>query len=184
MKTVIFQGSARKNGRTAEMTEYLAARLSGDIKVIRCYDFSASPCRDCRYCMSHPTCAIKDNMVEIYQLLDECDNVVFSSPLYFFSVPGPMKIMLDRLQPYWASVVRGDKAGIPKKKGGCILVGGAPGFPEQFVPAQIMLKSVMSDLNASCEGIVKMENADNCTLDTRPELKTQLDELAKQLNAQ
>lgn len=177
MKTLIFNGSARKNGRTVEMINFMLEHLPGEVESIRCYDLKISPCVDCRSCMKKPGCAIKDEMQDIYKKIDSCQNVVFAAPVYFHSVPAPMKTMIDRLQPYWAAQVRQDKHLVSAKKSGVILAGGAPGFENQFLPSRMLLNGVFGDLNASCQGVVAMDGADNCTLNTRPELQTAIKDI-------
>lgn len=109
MKTMILEGSARRRGRTAELVEFLRLRLPGEVTVVRAYDTPVSPCRDCRYCLSHPGCAVKDEMQDLYPAIEGCDNLIIASPLYFHSVPAPLKTIIDRLQPYWAATVRGGR---------------------------------------------------------------------------
>ena len=132
MKTLILTGSPRKKGHTAELTEYLAARLDGEVEILSLdHRTDIMPCRDCRYCFTHRACCIQDPMQEIYQKLDEADRILFAAPVYFYNIPGSMKAVLDRLQVCWAAAVRGDRPSADKK-GGIILVGGAPESPRQF----------------------------------------------------
>lgn len=182
MKTMILEGSARRRGRTAELVEFLRLRLPGEVTVVRAYDTPVSPCRDCRYCLSHPGCAVKDEMQDLYPAIEGCDNLIIASPLYFHSVPAPLKTIIDRLQPYWAATVRGDEGQISTKRGALLLVGGAPPFEGQFLPAELMLRGVLSDLHASCEDIIRMDDADRRPLPQRPEIQAQLMDLAQRLS--
>ena len=63
-----------------EMRKY----LDGETNVIHAYYDNISPCIDCRYCWENDGCSIEDEMQEVYKLLDEVDNVILASPLYFF----------------------------------------------------------------------------------------------------
>lgn len=55
-------------------------------------------CRGCGFCqMDGHKCVIQDSMQDIYELFAECDTLVFASPLYFGSVNGKMKNIIDRL---------------------------------------------------------------------------------------
>ena len=121
MKTLILTGSPRKKGHTAQMVQLLAGKeiLSLDNRK------DIMPCRDCRHCFTHAECCIQDPMQEIYQKLDSADRIVFAAPVYFYNIPGSMKAVLDRLQVYWAAMLRGDKKKA-YRKGGILLVGGAP----------------------------------------------------------
>ncbi|MFW6312128.1 MAG: flavodoxin family protein, partial [Nanoarchaeota archaeon] len=99
------------------MLDFFIEELSGDIEVINAYEENISPCIDCRYCWKNRGCSIKDNMQDIYNKIDEADNIIIASPVYFHTVPGPLKIIIDRCQVYWAGVLRGDKLEVGSKKG-------------------------------------------------------------------
>jgi len=182
MKTLILTGSPRKKGHTVRMAEYLKERLNGEVEIISLDNRTdIRPCRDCRYCFSHAKCSIEDPMQEIYQKLDEADRIVFAAPVYFYNIPGSMKAVLDRLQVYWAAVVRGDKPPA-RKKGGIILVGGAPESPKQFLGAAQTFQYMLDDLGAVCVGTVTMGGSDKRGLEERPDVQKKLDSLADQLN--
>ena len=72
-------------------------------------------------------------MQEIYQKLEEADNIILASPMYFHSITGRMKALIDRFQVYWAGHVRGDMPEKPLRKGAILMVGGAPAFENQFL---------------------------------------------------
>lgn len=67
MKTLIITGTPRKKGHTIAMAEYLAGQLDGEVEWLSVDNRKdITPCRDCRYCFTHPKCAIDDPMNEIY----------------------------------------------------------------------------------------------------------------------
>lgn len=181
MKTLIFLGAARVNGHTRKMAELLARNLPGEIEWIDAYRTEVASCRDCRYCWKKPGCCIQDKMQEIYQKINEADAVVFASPVYFHSVTGELKKMIDRMQIYWASHVRGDRDAIRRKKGAILLVGGAPSFPQQFDGAKLVLNGVLGDLNAEVVGAICLPNSDRDSLETRPDVAEQVVQLARKL---
>ena len=83
MKTLIFNGSPRKNGNTVSLINRLMELMDGEFKVVDAYRSNISPCMDCRYCWKQPGCAIDDEMQEVYRYIEECDNIVIASPIYF-----------------------------------------------------------------------------------------------------
>lgn len=182
MKTLVFFGSARQKGHTKEMMDLLTRQLEGEIEIIDCYHTSVAPCKDCRYCWHKRGCSIKDGMQAIYEKIESADNIVLASPMYFHTVTGPMKIVLDRLQVYWASHVRKDKPEVPFKKGAILMVGGAPDFEIQFNAGEQVLINVLKDLDATCEGIVTFANSDYEGLKDRPEVIEAIGSLASRLN--
>ncbi|MDD3242379.1 MAG: flavodoxin family protein [Eubacteriales bacterium] len=184
MKTLIFLGAARKNGRTRQMVEELNRRLDTPAEVIDCYRLkNISPCLDCRYCWKTRGCAVRDGMQEIYQKIDEAQCIILAAPVYFYTVPAPMKLVMDRCQIYWARNVRKDDGG-REKIGGIMLVGGAPSFENQFTAAEIPMKGLLTDLNARCLGVVTLSNSDAAGLDQRPDVQQEIAALAEKINAQ
>ena len=133
MKTLILNGSPRKHGDTASLTDRLKALLSGDITEVSAYRADISPCIDCRYCLTHSGCAIKDDMQAVYEALCCCDNVVIASPIYFSEVTGRLLDVCSRLQTvYCGRFFRGETPPEYKpKKGGIILAGGGDGSPDK-----------------------------------------------------
>ena len=128
MKTLIFNGSPRAEGDTSALISLLAEKLPGEIKVVNAYRCGISPCVDCRYCWTNPGCAVMDAMQSVYAYIQECDNVVIASPLYFSELTGPMLSIGSRFQTYFCARHFRKETPIAKpKKGAVILVGGGDG---------------------------------------------------------
>lgn len=144
MKTLIFNGSPRKNGDTAALMNVLTGELSGECKVVECYRADISPCVDCRACRTQNRCAIDDEMQEIYAYIADCDNVVIASPIYYNELTGKLLDTASRFQMYFsARFFRNEQPEIKPKKGGVILVGGGDGDPERaFSTARILLHQI------------------------------------------
>ena len=99
MKTLVITGAARKNGHTNQMVQLFLDTLGGEYTIIDAYRAeNIAPCKDCRYCWHKKGCSIHDGMDEVYRLLEEADNVVLASPMYFHSVTGKLKALIDRFQ--------------------------------------------------------------------------------------
>lgn len=147
MKTLIFNGSPRKNGDTVSLLNVLNEKLQGEVKVINAYFADIKPCVDCRFCRKNDGCAIKDEMQEIYEYIADCDNVVIASPIYFSQPTGKLLDVASRFQTYFSSAFfRKKKPDIKAKKGGVILVGGGDGKPESAYETSV---SILHLLNAS-----------------------------------
>lgn len=183
MKTLILFGSPRKNGRTKRMIDLLQNNLEGNVNVIDAYRIKdINPCIDCRYCWTKRGCSIKDGMQEIYKMIDEADNIVIASPVYFHSVTGQLKIIIDRLQVYWSGVLRKDKPKNYIKKGAFLLTGGAPKYKNQFLGTEIVCKSVFDAIVVKCVGEVLFSNTDEDDLEDRPDIEKKIIEISKELN--
>lgn len=130
MKTLILNGSPRKNGDTTNLINKLTEKLNGEHMIINAYYANISPCIDCRYCWSNDGCSINDEMTEMYDYIIECDNVVIASPIYFSQPTGKLLDVCSRLQMYFANKhFRKQSLAIKPKKGAVILVGGGDGNP-------------------------------------------------------
>ena len=59
------------------------------------------PCRGCFSCWSKTPgkCCIHDDMQEIIERILQADVVIWSFPLYYFGLPGPLKNLIDRQLP-------------------------------------------------------------------------------------
>lgn len=134
MKTLIINGSPRKNGDTAALIHALMRHLEGEVKVISCHD-DISPCIDCRYCWENDGCALQDGMQPIYEYIADCDNIVLASPIWFSSLSGPALNLGSRFQRYFtARFFRKQPVPLKPKKGLLIFVGGEPSTEE--IPAK------------------------------------------------
>ena len=131
MKTLILNGSPRKNGDTVSLIKKLTEQLNGEYKIVDAYYSDISACVDCRYCWNNDGCSINDEMAEIYDYIADCDNVVIASPIYFSQPTGKLLDVCSRFQTYFAANhFRNQAPFINPKKGAIILVGGGDGNPE------------------------------------------------------
>lgn len=179
MKTLVFFGSARPNGHTKAMTDLFLETLGGDYELLDAYRMEdVAPCKDCRYCWHKNGCSISDGMKEIYQKIEEADNILLATPIYFHSVSGKLKVIIDRLQPYWASCLRDDKPEAPRKTGSILMVGGAPSFENQFLGGELVLKNLLKDMSIRFAGEVTLPNSDRDSLETRPDVAEAIRNLA------
>lgn len=128
MKTLIFNGSPRKHGDTAQLLACFKQQLLGEVQEIRCYDAGIGPCIDCRYCWTHRGCAVQDAMQALYPEIEAADHLVIASPIHFSELSGPLLVVAGRLQTYFcASRFRNEQVITNPKKGGVLLTGGGNG---------------------------------------------------------
>ncbi len=131
MKTLIFMGSPRKHGDTMSLVNLLCDDIQGEVKIVYAYDCHFSGCVDCRYCWENEGCALDDGMQEIYDYIQECDNILVASPVYFSNLSGKLLDVASRLQTYFCGRFFRKTEPVPKKKkGAVILVGGGDGHLE------------------------------------------------------
>lgn len=153
MKTLVFNGSPKANGDTKVLIDALCADLSGEVKEISCRD-NIAPCNDCRYCWNLPGCSIQDDMQDVYAYLQDCNNIVVASPIWFSSLSGPLLNLASRLQTYFAAkYFRKESVALTRKNGVLILVGGEEGTEK--IPAQNAL-TIMRLMNVHRAGVEKI----------------------------
>lgn len=132
MKTLIFNGSPRIQGDTMRLVNKVIADLDGEYKLVNAYQCEVAPCVDCRYCWTNEGCLIKDEMQEVYSYIQECDNILIASPIYFSELTGKLLDVGSRLQTYFcARFFRKTEPIAKPKKGAVILVGGGDGRMEK-----------------------------------------------------
>lgn len=142
MKTLIFNGSPRKHGGSSDVVDAVCQGLSGEYRIVNAYRSQVAPCVDCRYCWTHKECCVKDEMQEVFSYLEECDNVLIVSPLYFTELTGPLLSVLSRLQIYFSARVFQKKQLLSKtKKGAVVLVAGSESdsFEHAYRTAKVCL---------------------------------------------
>ncbi len=128
MKTLIFNGSPRIGGDTESLIDIVRETLPGEHKILNAYRCNISPCMDCRYCWEKQGCSIQDEMREVYDYIQACDNILIASPIYFSELTGRLLDVGSRLQTYFcARFFRKEEPVVKPKKGAVILVGGGDG---------------------------------------------------------
>lgn len=160
MKTLIFNGSPRKNGDTVSLINELTKHLKGEYKIIEAYDCNIKPCIDCRYCWKKEGCSINDEMQDVYNYIKECDNILIASPLYFSELSGQLLAIMSRLQTFYcAKFFRKTNSIGKKKKGGVIIVGGGDGkIGKAYGTACILLRHMNT---TDIAPVVSSHNTDN-----------------------
>ena len=99
MKVLGIICSARKGGNTEILVqEALAAakERGADVELLRISEMKIAPCDGCMTCHQSGECRIKDDMQKIYKKLLAADGIILGSPVYFWSISGQAKTLMDR----------------------------------------------------------------------------------------
>lgn len=106
-KTILIVSSTpRKNGNSEMLAEAFAngAREAGhNVQTVHLREKQISFCRGCLACLKLGRCVIQDDAVEIAAKMHDADVLVFATPVYYYSVCGQLKTMLDRANPLFGS---------------------------------------------------------------------------------
>lgn len=100
-KIVVITGSPRKNGNSFAMTDaFIRAAEAKDHTVTR-FDAAlrtVGGCRACETCFkTGKACSFDDDFNTVAPAILEADAVVFTMPVYWYSIPAQIKGVIDRL---------------------------------------------------------------------------------------
>jgi len=101
MKTLIINGSPRKDGDTQALINKFSEHILGEVVVVSAYYDKIATCTDCRECWKKRGCIVEDDMAKIYA--DDYDLLVIASPVYMFNLTGPLLSLASRFQAYYAA---------------------------------------------------------------------------------
>jgi len=73
-----------------------ALEAGGEAVHVRAYALSIKPCVACGPDATPGYCIFHDDMDRVYALLERAHAVVVGSPIYFDTVSGPLKLLIDR----------------------------------------------------------------------------------------
>ena len=100
MKILILNGSPTPNGNTAALAGAFkegAESKGHDVTILNVARKKVNGCMACNYCHGHNgQCVQKDDMQEIYPLLQETDMIVFASPIYYFTMSAQLESVIQR----------------------------------------------------------------------------------------
>lgn len=105
-KVLIISTSPRKNGNSETLADaFLKGVTDGGntAEKISLYDKTIGFCKGCLACQKTGRCVIHDDADMIAQKMLTADVLVFATPIYYYSVSGQMKTMLDRANPLYGT---------------------------------------------------------------------------------
>lgn len=101
MKILVLNGSPRPQGNTKKMVTAFsegAASAGHQVDIVDVCKKKIAGCLACEYCHTkgNGVCIQKDDMQEIYDLLNEAEMLVLASPIYYHGISGQLKCAIDR----------------------------------------------------------------------------------------
>jgi len=107
MNVLVINGSPKgTKSNTYQLTTAFLEGIKQELWDIRTKEISISymdikPCLGCFSCWNRTPgqCCIHDDMSQVIQYLLWADITIWSFPLYYFTVPGPLKNLIDRQLP-------------------------------------------------------------------------------------
>lgn len=103
---LIINSSPRKGGNSETLAASFAkgAEEAGHkVETVYLREKKYGFCKGCLACLKAGHCVIGDDAVEIAARMHDADVLVFATPVYYYSVSGQLKTMLDRANPLFDS---------------------------------------------------------------------------------
>lgn len=104
---LVLSGSFRKGGNSDVLCdEFIKGALEAGNKVEKIYvnDKKINYCRGCGVCNTTHKCVQKDDMAEILDKMIKADVIVMATPIYFYTMNGQMKTLIDRTVPRYTEI--------------------------------------------------------------------------------
>ena len=102
MNVLVINGSPKgQNGNTFKITQAFLDGAGYTADVIDVYKLNIKPCVGCFACWKKTPgkCVISDDMSAVLEKIISADIIAWSFPLYYFSIPGGLKNVIDRQLP-------------------------------------------------------------------------------------
>ncbi|MCI8332677.1 MAG: flavodoxin family protein [Clostridiales bacterium] len=100
-KIVVITGSPRKNGNSFAMTDAFIKAAEGKGHTVTRFDaamMKIGGCHACETCFkTGKACSFDDDFNIIAPAILEADAVVFTAPVYWYSIPAQIKGVIDRI---------------------------------------------------------------------------------------
>lgn len=106
-KVLILSGSPRRGGNSDLLCDEFmrgATEAGNIVEKIRVAEKEIGYCRACYACKNTGICVVKDDMAEVLQKMIDADVLVLASPVYFYSIDGQLKTLIDRTVARWLEV--------------------------------------------------------------------------------
>ncbi len=106
-KILILSASPRKHGNSDILSDEFAkgaTEAGNQVEKIFIMGKKINYCRGCEVCDSTHQCIQDDDMDEILEKMVQADVIVLASPVYFYTIDGQMKTLIDRTVPRYMEI--------------------------------------------------------------------------------
>ncbi|MFR4798134.1 MAG: flavodoxin family protein [Lentihominibacter sp.] len=101
MKITVLMGSPREVNTNAMVEAFKggAEEAGHEVTVLNVGKMKIAGCLACEYCHTKGDgeCIQKDDMIKIYPELEECEALVFASPIYYFTMTAQIQAAIQRI---------------------------------------------------------------------------------------
>ncbi|MDO5851799.1 MAG: flavodoxin family protein [Methanobacteriaceae archaeon] len=109
-KVLILMGSPRTNGNTNILSEQFkkgAQETKAEVEIIKLQEKEINYCLGCNECFKQKNdyCLKQtDDVNEILDKMEEANIIVFATPVYFYTMSGQLKTLIDRTVPRYMKI--------------------------------------------------------------------------------
>jgi len=97
--------SPRPRGNSTILLEtaidYLGSQ-GNKTNIVRLRELKFKPCIGCESCSKTGICIFKDDLVDLFQKIEDTDKLIIAAPVFSMNINALAKGMIDRAQMYWA----------------------------------------------------------------------------------
>jgi len=143
-------GSPRAGGNTDIAVDKVlegAKNKGADTEKIILNELKFIPCQECEIPNDDGTCNFRDDMNAVYQKVKDADVIILGSPIFFGSISGQAKMMIDRFQCAWRAKYILKKDAFPEKKIGAFIAVATSDKRDFFENARLIVKNLFATLN-------------------------------------
>ena len=158
---VVIQGSPRASGNCSILAGWAvdaAHELGRTAQVIYPHDMDIRCCIGCYQCYNTGSCVFDDDMGSIIDAIRASSLLVVCSPVYTNTVPGGLKLIIDRCQAYHAE--RALSGGRTGQRGLIFSVAGRKG-EENFTCVTRVISAFLRNLDIIPDGEILIDRIDS-----------------------
>jgi len=185
MKILVLNGSPKAKSDTMHITRAFTEGMNWEndcvIEVVDVIKKNIGPCIGCFQCAltESGNCVQHDDQNGILDQIKKADVVIWSFPLYFFSLPSHLKAVLDRTLPLGKMKMRMEadrilhdpSVPLPFQKHVVITGSGFPYFEKNFAAVKLLFQNVYRDLVTICISESPLFSVDSLAQLTQPLLE-------------
>ena len=158
MKVLGIYGSPRKGGNTDQLLDKVlegAQSAGAEVRKVYVRDLTLCGCVECGGCDKTGECVVKDDMQQVYPLLDWAEVIFLASPIFFYGVTAQAKALIDRSQAHWSRRLlekSSEERQLRNRGRGYLITVGATRGKNLFEGAILTAKYFFDALDMSYEG--------------------------------
>ncbi|MFC1996283.1 flavodoxin family protein [Chloroflexota bacterium] len=178
---LVLKSSPRKNGNSNTLVEQVEAgakEAGANVESLMLHDLDIRPCDACDTCQETGVCIIKDDMQQVYPLIEKASAIVISGPVYWFTISAQAKLCIDR----WYALIHSDERIFSDKQVGIILTyGDSDLYNSGGINAIHTYESMFRYLGSEIAGMVYGSAQEIGDAEKQPELMQQAYQLGLKL---